>query len=62
MIRQRIVRRQVQNRGASEATLALLDDQLRSREPLTLEEESFAVTVDTGAKVDLNWIWNQLSR
>jgi hypothetical protein len=58
----RRARRQVQNRGASEATLAVLDDQLRSREPLTLEEESFAVTVDTGANVDLNWIWNQVSR
>ena len=55
-------RRQVQNRGASEPTLAVLDDQLRSRAPLTLEEESFAVTVDTGANVDLNWIWNQVSR
>jgi hypothetical protein len=56
------VRRQAQNRGASEATLAVLDGQLRSREPLTLEEESFAVTVDTEANVDFNWIWNQLSR
>jgi len=52
----------VQNRGTSEATLAVLDDQLRSREPLTLEEESFEVTVDTRANVDLNWIWNQVSR
>jgi hypothetical protein len=32
--------------------------QVQTREPLILEEESFAVTVDTEANVDLNRIWN----
>ncbi|MGH8602942.1 MAG: AAA family ATPase, partial [Gammaproteobacteria bacterium] len=62
-LRERILCRQTQDqdRDASEATVAVLDYQLRSREPLTAEEEPFAVTVDTDARVDPDWIWNQLS-
>ncbi|MGH8533083.1 MAG: hypothetical protein ACREV1_10265 [Gammaproteobacteria bacterium] len=61
-LRERILRRQTQDRDASEATVAVLDHQLRSREPLTAEEKSFAVTVDTDARVDPDWIWKQVSR
>ncbi|MGH8593220.1 MAG: AAA family ATPase [Gammaproteobacteria bacterium] len=60
-LRERILCRQAQDRDASEATVAVLDDQLRFREPLTAEEEHFAVTVHTDARVDPDWIWNQVS-
>jgi uncharacterized protein len=45
--RERIRRRANERADASEATQAVLDHQLRSREPLADEERPFAVSIDT---------------
>jgi predicted kinase len=47
VLRERIERRGVQSGDASEASLEVLDYQLRSQEPLGADEEPFAVRFDT---------------
>jgi hypothetical protein len=50
-LRQRIVARAAGG-DASEATLAVLDRQLQTREPLAAEEQALALTVDTDKALD----------
>ena len=47
VLRQRIVRRRHEGRDASEANLAVLEEQLKTREPLTTDEQPFVVPVDS---------------
>jgi Uncharacterized protein conserved in bacteria len=59
-LRDRIMRRQIEKEDASEATLAVLDYQLGSREPLTPDEAAFTVTVDTETDVNMSGIADQI--
>jgi aminoglycoside phosphotransferase family enzyme/predicted kinase len=47
VLRERIERRGVESQDASEASLEVLDHQLRTREPLGADEEPFAIRFDT---------------
>lgn len=47
VLRARVIKRQLIAKDASEADLAVLESQLRQREPLTNDEKRFALTVDT---------------
>lgn len=56
-LRERIRKRATDGGDASEATLAVLDYQLRSVEPLTDEEAAHAISIDTSADHDTgSWI------
>lgn len=46
-LRRRIVQRSAQGTDASEATIAVLEQQLRAREPLTADERGQSIEVDT---------------
>jgi predicted kinase len=52
VLRERIAARAAGGRDASEATGAVLDRQIATREPLTPAEQAAAVRVDTSAPVD----------
>ena len=52
LLRERVRRRAAEGRDASEATLAVLEQQLREREPLTAAERALAIEVDTSRAVD----------
>ena len=47
VLRERIVTRAAQNRDASEATLAVLEGQIASHEPLSASELEYAIAMDT---------------
>lgn len=47
-LQRRVARRSVQADDASEADLAVLHDQLAAQEPLTADEQAYALTIDTG--------------
>ncbi|MFN0317158.1 MAG: AAA family ATPase [Burkholderiales bacterium] len=47
VLRQRLMERSRMNADASDATVRVLDHQLRTREPLSEEEKSFTYTMDT---------------
>lgn len=57
-LRRRIVRRE---KGASDADLAVLEQQLRSWEPLSAEEETLALEVDTCQVVSEEQLYRQVS-
>ena len=52
LLRERVRRRAAEGRDASEATLAVLEQQLLEREPLTPTERALAIQVDTSVAVD----------
>lgn len=52
VLRQRVQRRAEKGGDPSEADVAVLEGQLKAREPLTQEERACAVTVDTSQPVD----------
>ena len=52
VLRERIARRHSEGNDASDADLAVLDHQLRTRDPLALDENDDAIVVDTEACVD----------
>ncbi|MFA7594441.1 MAG: AAA family ATPase [Thiohalobacteraceae bacterium] len=54
VLRERITRRHRDERDASEATLAVLDHQLASAEPLTLDEQRHRIVVDTTGPIDFD--------
>jgi predicted kinase len=56
VLRERIVARAQRGRDASDADLAVLDGQLRSFDPLTPQERSIAVTVNTTRAFDPAWL------
>jgi predicted kinase len=51
-LRGRIAQRAVNGSDASDADLAVLDHQLRNREPLTPQEQTFVVTYDAEAPLE----------
>ena len=53
VLRQRILNRNLDERDASEATLAVLDHQLTIAEPITDEEAKHTIVIDTTADIDL---------
>jgi uncharacterized protein len=50
-LRRRVAARERAGRDASEANLAVLEEQLRTHEPLDRAERRAAVTVDTGGPI-----------
>jgi len=52
VLRQRVQRRAEKGRDPSEADVAVLEGQLKAREPLTQQERACAVAVDTSQPVD----------
>lgn len=56
-LRRRIVSRE---KGASDADLAVLEQQLRSWEPLTTEEKALALTVDTSEAISEEQLYRQV--
>jgi predicted kinase len=51
VLRQRVLQRAAKGGDPSEADLAVLEGQLKAREPLTQEERACAVAVDTSQPV-----------
>lgn len=52
VLRERVLQRAVRGGDPSEADVAVLEQQLRQREPLDAAEQALAVSVDTSAPVD----------
>lgn len=61
-LRERVRARAAQSADASEATEAVLDDQLRHVEPIGGDEQAYAVRVDTRADVDYGALTDALRR
>lgn len=62
VLRTRIAPRLSTGRDASEADFTVLDDQLRTREPLNAAERSLTVTVDTSRGVNLEDVLERLRK
>ncbi|MCC6301866.1 MAG: AAA family ATPase [Gammaproteobacteria bacterium] len=62
LLRARIQARAQSGRDASEATLAVLERQLETQEALTADEHATAITIDTGAPVDIAVIAGEINR
>lgn len=61
VLRERIQARQAESRDASEADLAVLEQQLGKREAFDAREQRFVVDVDTTAVVDAKSVYEKLS-
>jgi len=59
-LRQRVLRRSRDRSDVSEATLEVLEHQLKTWSPLNESEKAGAVTVDTGSEVDVQTLANKL--
>jgi predicted kinase len=62
VLRERVAEREAEGRDPSEAGLAVLEAQLAGREPLTEEESTLAVTVDTVDPPSLQEFLDRLPR
>lgn len=60
ILKQRVIERAQKKEDVSDATLEVLQQQLQSHEPLTDEEQSMTVDIDTGQPVDIDAIIKQL--
>lgn len=60
VLRGRVAERATQGRDVSDATLAVVENQLEHDEPLTAAEVEIAITVDTGQRVDIESIARHL--
>lgn len=60
-LRTRITRRLALERDASEADLAVLDSQIRHRQPLTGAEQACSISVDTSLTLDLAGLLRRIS-
>jgi aminoglycoside phosphotransferase family enzyme/predicted kinase len=61
-LRSRITKRAEYDKDASEATLAVLERQLKSQEPLTKDEETYTIQIDTEKPLDLEQLVQQVKR
>ena len=61
-LRERVARREREGKDASEAGLAVLEHQLATQEPLASDEKDHALTVETGATVDIETVASSIER
>ena len=61
LLRERLRQRARQSREVSEANLAVLQRQLATREPLTVDEHRVALVVCPDATHDIGWLVQKMS-
>ena len=62
ILRSRITKRAEYDKDASEATLAVLEQQLKSQEPITEDEEFYTIQIDTEKSLDLEKLAQQIKK
>jgi predicted kinase len=62
ILRSRITKRAEYDKDASEATLAVLEQQLKSQEPITEDEEFYTIQIDTENPLDLEQLAQHIKK
>lgn len=62
ILRSRIIKRAEHDKDASEATLAVLEQQLKSQEPLTEDEEVYSIHIDTEKPLEQEQLVQQIKK